>query len=147
MTKLERNKSIFECHKRGINQTAIGEIFFLGQSSVSQIIASMKNGDTEPKEETRGAKSKLTKEQKEQLKTLLSNSPKDYDFFTWNKWSIKSLIYKEFEVNFHENYIWVVMKCINYSSQKPQLKDYRKDAEKVKIFKEEKAEAIKKKLS
>ena len=145
MTKLARNQSIYECHKKGISQTSIGEIFSLGQSAVSQIIAAMKKGIGVAKEESRGLKSRLTKEQKEELKALLLKSPKDFGFFTWDKWSIKSLIKQKFEVDYHENYIWHLMKYINYSSQKPQVKDYRKDAEKVKNFKEKTAVFIKKK--
>ena len=33
MTKLERNKSIYECHKEGITQQTIGKIFSLGYPS------------------------------------------------------------------------------------------------------------------
>lgn len=144
MTKLERNKSIYECHKKGISQAEIGAIFFIGQSAVSQIITSIKNGGLEEKIRTNGRKSRLSDSEKEQLKSLLLKSPKDYGFFTWDKWSIKSLIKQEFGVDYHENYIWHIMKCINYSSQKPQLKDYRKNAKKVAEFKEKEAVAIKK---
>ena len=145
MTKLERNKSIYECHKKGITQKSIGEIFFIAQSTVNLIISSMKNGVIGEKKETRGLKSRLTDAQKNELKTFLLKSPKDYDYYTWDKWSIQSLIKQEFGVDYHENYIWQIMKCINYTSQKPQVKDYRKDAEKVKIFKEQTAVCIKKK--
>jgi len=146
MTKAERNKSIYECHKKGITQAVIGEIFFLAQSTVNLIISSIKNGTIEDEKEKRGLKSRLTDTEKENLKTLLLKSPKDYGFFTWDKWSIKSLIKQEFEVDYHENYICHLMKCIKYTSQKPQIKDYRQDAEKVKIFTEETAVSIKKKL-
>lgn len=144
MTKLARNKSIYECHKKGMSQTEIGEIFFITQGAVSQIITSIKNGGLEEKTTTRGLQSRLSDTEKEQLKSLLLKSPKDYGFFTWDKWSIKSLIKQEFDVDYHENYIWYLMKCINYSSQKPQVKDYRKDAEKVQVFKEKTAASIKK---
>ena len=40
MTKLERNKSIYECHKEGITQQTIGKIFSLAQSTVNLIIKS-----------------------------------------------------------------------------------------------------------
>ena len=86
----------------------------------------------------------FVQKEKEQLKSLLLKSPKDYGFFTWDKWSIKSLIKQEFGVDYHENYIWYLMKCINYSSQKPQIKDYRKNAKKVANFKEKEAVVIKK---
>ena len=145
MTKSERNKSIYECHKKGITQTSIGEIFSLAQSTVNLIINSVKNETIEDKKEKRGLKSRLTDTEKKKLKALLLKPPKDYGFFTWDKWSIKSLIKQEFEVDYHENYIWYIMKYIKYSSQKPQVKDYRKDAEKVKIFREETALSIKKK--
>ena len=145
MTKLERNKSIYECHKKGMSQTEIGEIFFIGQSAVSQIITAIKNGGLEEETTKTGPKSRLTNTEKEQLKSLLLESPKDYGFFTWDKWSIKSLIKQEFEVDYHENYIWYLMKCINYTSQKPQVKDQRKDAEKVEVFKSKTAVDIKKK--
>lgn len=145
MTKLERNKSIYECHKEGLTQQSIGKIFSLAQSTVNLIIKSMKNGFTEDKIENRGVKSRLTEAQKAELKSLLLKSPKDYGFFTWDKWSIKFLIKHEFEVDYHENYIWHLMKCINYTSQKPQVKDYRKNAEKVEVFKSKTAVDIKKK--
>ena len=144
MTKLARNKSIYECHKKGMTQTEIGEIFFITQGAVSQIITSIKNRGLEEKTATRGVQSRLSDTEKEQLKSLLLKSPKDYGFFTWDKWSIKSLIKQEFDVDYHENYIWHLMKCINYSSQKPQVKDYRKDAQKVQVFKEKTAVSIKK---
>jgi hypothetical protein len=38
MTNIERNKAIYECHKNGITQIIIGEIFSLAQSTVNQII-------------------------------------------------------------------------------------------------------------
>ena len=144
MTKLARNKSIYECHKKGMSQTEIGEIFFITQGAVSQIITSIKKRGLEEKTATRGLQSRLSDTEKEQLKSLLLKSPKDYGFFTWDKWSIKSLIKQEFEVDYHENYIWYLMKSINYSSQKPQVKDYRKDAQKVQVFKEKTAASIKK---
>lgn len=145
MTKNERNQAIYNCHKKGITQATIGEIFSLAQSTVNLIINTIKKGVASQEEETRGLQSRLTEADKEQLKAFLLESPKDYGFFTWDKWSIKSLIKQKFDVDYHENYIWYIMKCINFSSQKPQTKDYRKDAEKVKIFKEQTAESIKKK--
>jgi len=145
MTKIERNKAIYECHKKGITQTIIGEIFSIAQSTVNHILKSAKIGVFGPKEEKRGAKSKLTDDELENLKTILAKSPSNYGYISWNKRSIKDLIKKEFAVEYHENYIWYIMKCINFSSQLPQVQDYRKDQEKVDDFKEKKAPEIKKK--
>lgn len=145
MTNLERDKLILNCHKNGKTQREIGEIFSLSQSAISQIIIKMKNGNLENKTETRGVKSRLNDENLEELKTILSGSPQDYDYFIWNKWSVKSLISDKFGVEYHENYIWKIMQYINFSSQKPQKKDYRQSEKLVATFKEEKAGEIKKK--
>ncbi len=145
MSKLSRNQSIYECHKIGLPQTVIGKIFCLSQSTVCGILKSMKSGFDKEAKETRGVKSKLSAEQKEALKILLQDAPQDYGFFSWDKWSIQSIILEKFEVSYHENYIWEIMKSIKFSSQRPQPKDYRKDPEKVANFKEQKAPGIKKK--
>ena len=51
----------------------------------------------------------------------------------------------KFGVKYHENYIYKIMKYVNFTSQLPSTKDYRKNAEVVKAFKEERIPAIKKK--
>ena len=145
MTKFERDKLIYECHKNGMSQTEIGKIYGLSQSTISEIVIAIRNGFTGDKIETRGSKSRLNDEEKTKLKQILTCSPTDYGYFMWNKWSIKALISKEFGVDYHENYIWEIMKCIRFSSQLPIKKDYRKDEKKVEIFKTQKAEDIKKK--
>lgn len=144
MTKIERNKAIYECHKEGITQTVIGNIFSLSQGTVSQVIKFAKLGIFGPDEENRGATSKLTSAQFDELKTLLLKNPSDYGFHLWNKHSIKSLITSEFGVDYHENYIWHIMKCIGFSTQRAQLKDYRKNQQLVDDFKDKKAPEIKK---
>lgn len=147
MNLQERNAAIFECHKLGLNQTLIGQIFNKSQGTISKVIRQVKAGENIPKKETRGSKSKLSANQKEELKKLLDIAPTNYGYTIWDKWSIKDLLVKKFEVNYHENHIFRIMRCINFSSQKPQQKDYRQDAVKVSEFKEEKAPTIKKSRS
>lgn len=145
MTNFERNKLIEGCHNRGQTQKKIGEIFNLSQSSVSQILKSIKGKEKDDYIETRGVNSRLTEEQKKKLKLILKKDPSEYGFFLWNKWSIQSIIEQEFSISYHENYIYKIMKCINFTSQKPATKDYRKNEELVKNFKEKKIVEIKKK--
>jgi len=146
MVKYGRNKAIYGLYeKKGLSQEELGELFELSQSAVSKIIISMRNGAEQTKEERRGSKPKLKAAQKEWLKKMLSQSPKTYGYQVWDKWSIKSLIKQEFNVDYHENYIWEIMKSLRFSSQKPKKKDYRQNPELIKKFKEEKATAIKKK--
>lgn len=145
MNLQERNQAIFECHKEGLSQTVIGKIFKKSQSAVSKVISLVKSGGNIPKLETRGSKSKLSDSQKDKLKELLKEDPAEHEHTVWDKWSIKDIIFKEFEVKYHENSISKIMKCINFSSQKPQQKDYRQNPKKVAEFKEKKASEIKKK--
>lgn len=144
MTKSERNELIYNCHKNGKTQQEIGEIFKLSQSAVSKIIIAKRAGIPLPEQETRGVKSKLTDTQFKQLKKHLSKKPSEYGYKVWNKWSVRSLIQAKFGVKYHQNYIYKIMRHIRFSSQKPQLKDYRKKPEKVAEFKQEKAAEIKK---
>ena len=146
MTKYERNQAIYNCHKNELDQKTIGAIFSLSQSAISQIIKSMKNGAEPSSQERRGASSRLSPEPQEELSQYLRKPAQDYGYLTWNKHSIKALIQEKFEVAYHENYIYQVMRSIKFSSQKPQQKDYRQNAEQVAAFKEHKAVEIKKKL-
>lgn len=145
MKKIERNKLIEACHNRGKSQTEIGKIFNLSQSAVSKILISMKGKEIDDFEETRGAKPRLKESEKNELGSILNNLPTEYGFFVWNKWSIQSLIKKVFGISYHENYIYKIMKSINFSSQIPATKDYRKNEELVTNFKEEKIPIYKKK--
>jgi transposase len=144
MTKFERNKLIEGCHNNGKTQKEIGEIFGLGQSSISQILKSIKGKEKDDYIETRGGKPKLSDEQKKALELILRESPSEYGFFLWNKWSIQSIIKTKFGVSYHQNYIWKIMECINFTSQKPATKDYRQSEEKVAVFKDQKIIEIKK---
>lgn len=145
MTKFERNKKIYACHKNGKSQEEIGNFFGLSQSAISQIVIAERAGIPTPKPETRGVKRRLTDAQLELLKEHLSKSPSEYAYKVWDKWSVQNLIIDEFGIKYHENYIWKIMRFIKFSSQKPQAKDYRQDPKKVADFKKNKATQIKKK--
>lgn len=142
MSKKERNAAIYSCHDSGMKQVQIAKAFNIAQSTVSEILRAR---NTPEKAETRGVKPYLSEAQKIELSELLKGSPEEYGYYLWSKHSVKVLIEEKFKVSYHENYIWKLMKDIGFSSQKPQLRDYRKDEEKVKVFKEEKAFEIKKK--
>lgn len=144
MTKQERNKIIHARFQEGYSQKEIGSFYNLSQSAVSLIIVNIRNGVAEKKEETRGAKSRLSSLDMEKLAVLLKAIPSENGFNYWNKWSVKSLIKEEFGVDYHQNYIWRIMEKIGFSSQIPQEKDYRQSSEKVSNFKDEKIPEIKK---
>lgn len=145
MTKKERNELIYARHQEGYSQEEIGRFYNLSQSAISLIILNKKRNVPEKEEETRGAKSKMSKLQYEELKEVLNTQPASIiGFVHWDKWSIQALIKEKFGVSYHENYIWKIMKKIGFSSQVPQKKDYRQDAAKVEEFKSTKGLEIKK---
>jgi len=146
LPNFERNESIYKCHEKDISQAEIGEIFDLSQSRISLIIIALKNGTAATGKETRGSKSKLSDSQKADLALLLEDSPHDYGYTVWNKWSIQSLIRDEFGVDYHENYIFQIMRDIKFSSQKPKKKDYRQDPVKVARYKEQTVPEIQQKV-
>lgn len=135
---------LYARYEEGYSQKEIGKFYGLSQSRVSSIILSIKNGTANLEKKKRGVKSRLDKADLEKLKLLLENKEEKETSQIWNKWSIKKLIQENFGVDYHQNYIWKIMEKIGYSSQLPQMKDYRKDAEKESYFKSNKASEIKK---
>lgn len=147
MTTEKRNKLIYERHKEGISQKEIGRLYGLSQSAVSKIIIAAREGVFCLQKETRGSKPRLSKNDKMKLVQYMRiKKATDYGFAAdlWTKWSLQAMITDVFGVHYHENYIWSIMKELGFSSQKPILKDYGKDAKKVKAFKVKRARYIKK---
>ena len=138
MTKKERNRLIRARYEEGYSQAEIGKFYGLSQSAVSLILNSTEE-EEEKKEGRRGAKSKLSTLQMDELKKELESPPDEGQGFRyWNKWSVQALIKDKFGVEYHHNYIYVLMKQIGHTSQLPQKKDYRQDPEKVRKYKEQK---------
>lgn len=144
MKKEERNRLILSRYEAGYSQEEISKFYGLSQSAISLIIVKKRKGIEGEEIDGRGAKSRLSELDLEELKRLLSLSDEE-DFKYWNKWSVQKLIEDNFGVKYHQNYIWSIMERIGYSSQLPQKKDYRKDLKKVEFFKTEKTKEIKKK--
>lgn len=144
MKKEERDALIYARYQEGYSQAEIGKFYGLCQSSISAILLAKKRGVPPRTKETRGAKSRLSAQDLEQLREILNKPMEDGSFPYWNKWSVKQIIKETFHVDYHENYVWKLMEKINFTSQRPQKKDYRQDAEKVEGFKNKDAPAIKK---
>ena len=144
MKKEERDALIYARYQEGYSQAEIGKFYGLSQSRISAIVLAKKRGIAPRTEETRGAKSRLSAQDLEQLREILNKPMEDESFAYWNKWSVKQLIKDTFDVDYHENYIWKLMEKINFTSQRPQKKDYRQDPQRVEGFKNKEAPAIKK---
>ena len=142
MTKRERNLLIVQQYETGkYSQSEIGTFYNLSQKMVSHILLHRDGWQLEDKPENRGVKSKLSASDLEKLKELLSESSHSS---YWTKKTVKKLIFEHFAIDYHPNYIWKLMQKIGFTSQRPSLKDYRQDPEKVKVFKKETIPSIKK---
>ncbi len=144
MKKEERDALIYARYQEGYSQAEIGKFYGLCQSRISAILLEKKRGIPPRSVETRGAKSRLSGQDLEQLREILNKSNEDESFPYWNKWSVKQIIKDTFDVDYHENYIWKLMEKMNFTSQRPQKKDYRQQSEIVGRFKNKDAPAIKK---
>jgi len=144
LKKEERDALIYARYQEGYSQAEIGKFYGLCQSRISAILLEKKRGIPPRSVETRGAKSRLSDQDLEQLREILNKPMEDESFPYWNKWSVKQIIKDTFDVDYHENYIWKLMEKMNFTSQRPQKKDYRQQSEIVERFKNKDAPAIKK---
>lgn len=143
MTKSERNALIYARYQEGYGQEELGKFYNLSQSSISLILKKKELGIGDQEVETRGRKPRLSDSELLLLEELLKY-PEKQRVSHWNKWRIKALIKEAFGVDYHENYVWSIMKKIGFTSQRPQIKDYRQDLKAVEEFKETTAKNLKK---
>jgi putative transposase len=73
------------------------------------------------KRKAAGSASKLSKSQKQKLKRMLDRGALAYGFPTdrWTLARVQRLIKKEFEVNYHPNYLNRLLRNLGFSPQKP----------------------------
>ncbi len=82
----------------------------------------------------RGAKSKLTKEQKKKIYDLVVDGPEKYGFDcgVWNSPMIAEVIFREFNVTYNPRYLCRLLKKIGLSFQKAAFEAERTDDNKKK---------------
>ena len=93
-----------------------------------------------------GKKPFLSKSQEEQLKGYLDKGASCFGFIGdfWTQKRVSRLISEQFSVDLKPRSCGDLLKRMNYTLKKPQLKSYDQKAEKVKEWKEEKIPEIKK---
>ncbi len=133
-----------------MSQSEIAEIVGCSQPYISKIITSYQlSGDsifTESRKNN-GTLSALSATDLAKLADLLQQSPTEYGYEgeLWTKYRIVDMIERYFNISYHPNSIYVLMKKIKFSAQKPILKDYRQDSSKVEEFVSQKMPELKKK--
>ena len=108
----------------GYSNAEIGRVLGASRQSVSgwyQIWK--KQGAQGLTYETPGPKSRLTKEQLEEIAQELLKGPEahGYDTQLWTLARIADLIEKVTGVEYHPNYVWHILKQMDWSCQKPEL--------------------------
>ena len=78
-----------------------------------------------------GRPSRLSNEQKEELKQLLLAGPLESGFSTdlWTCSRVAELIEREFGVKYHEDHVWRILRQLGMSCQKPERQPREQDPE------------------
>lgn len=136
-----RRLIIIRLDEKGMKQFEISDIVGCCQSLVSQVINSYNNQGYSgiASGEHKGAKSRLNKSNKESLKKFLGKGAKHFGFATdgWTRKYVRCLIEQKFGVSYTLQQISNILAELNYTLQKPQRKDPRKEEEAVKEWKEQ----------
>ena len=146
-----RNRTLVELYESGKTQKEIASLMDCSQAWVSKVLRRYRIEGPKgllSKGKAKGATSKLTILQLENLKQLLLEGALNHGFVTdnWTRERIAALILKKFEVSYHPAHISWVMRKIGYSKQKPITHSYRKDKEAVEEWKTKTLPALKKSI-
>ena len=131
-----------ELRTKGWKVNKIAEAFGIERETVSRWISKAeKYGKNSLKSrKAKGAKPKLSIEQKEEIINCLKKSAMEFDFETplWTSKRVKQLILKKFNISIHISKICQWFKKIGLSPQKPEKESPKKDNKLIKRwFKEE----------
>lgn len=146
-----RRQMIIRLHEEGHLQSKIGELLDLTQSYVSRILRSYDQRGARALEVStgKGAVSRLTKDQKEQLCAILDAGAIACGFegAIWTSKRVKRVIEEQFAVSYSQRQVDRILKQLNYTRQKPQKVDYRQSSVAVENWKTEGLPALKKSQS
>lgn len=144
MDRASRYEMVYKLREEGMSQQKIGRLLSISQSRVSQILkrpplSLPQWGGYKP--------SKLTHQQQQDLVGYLEQGAEAFGFEgeVWSGKRVKVLIKEKFGVDYHHDSIPDILHKLGYSFQNPKVRDGRRDAEQVKLFKEERLPELKKK--
>lgn len=132
-------RNLAEC--TSLSQTEIAKVAGISQGRVSQII----NEPEDYQPAKRGRKPKMTKEQKEELKTVVENGSKaaGYENDGWSATRIQETIKNYFDIEYSLMWVVLFLRTIGYSRKKRVRKNGRQDPEKLKDWQENRLPALK----
>lgn len=134
--------------KKGYEKKEIANIIGLSRTNVFRWINRFKEEGIEGlKDKQRsGRPQKIKKEKKEKLKDDLKSSPKNFGYKE-DTWTTKLILFhlkNNYNVSYHEGYIQRFLRSIGFELKKPRPKNYKRNEEEVKQYKQLMWEYLKK---
>ena len=143
-----RRRRAWELSQQGWSQKKIAQALGVTEGAVSQW---MKVAREQGEERLRGKiaagpAARLTKEQLEQLPSLLEQGAEAHGFAgeVWTTERVAGLINKQFGVSYHPAHISRVLKASKYSVQQPIERATQRDEQAIKTWKDERWPHLKK---
>jgi transposase len=143
-----RRKFGVEMYKNGFNEFQVAEACGVKQPSVSRWVkAEREEGEDGLKSKPVPGRSRLDDAQKEELKKLVTKSPKEFGFEAelWTSPMVAILIKDQFGVSYHEGNVRKILRSLGLSSQKPIKRATQRDEEEIARWVKEEWPWIKKK--
>ena len=144
-----RFELIVKLFKEGKTQKSISELVNCSQAWVSKVLKRHREqGDLGLKVKAWIPKkpSRLDEQQFASLRIMLINGAVNYGFSTdnWTRNRIASLIEESWKVNYHPSHISKIMKKMDFTTQKPKTRSYRKNEQEVQEWKDTQIGLLKK---
>jgi len=136
-----RRLRAWELKQQGWNQREIARALGVTEGAVSQWIKRGREGGVEAlrKRSSPGAPSRLSEEQRTQLKELLAQGAPAHGFRgeVWTCQRVVEVIRKEFGVVYHPAHVSRLVRRLGLSLQKPQRRANQRDEEAIERWKQE----------
>ena len=124
----------YEMIEKGMKNSVISGELHVDRRTVYNWRLRMEKDIDWKRRKQKGARSRLTNDQKEKLKKIIEEGALAHGYPT-DLWTLKRMaevIDKEFGVHYNTAYIWQILDSMGYSSQMPVTKAIEKDSEYVK---------------
>jgi transposase len=143
-----RRLRAWELKQQGWNQREIARALGVTEGAVSQWIKRGREGGVEAlrKRTSPGAPSRLSEEQRTQLKELLAQGAPAHGFRgeVWTCQRVVEVLRKEFGVVYHPAHVSRLVRRLGLSLQKPQRRANQRDEEAIERWKQERWPELKK---
>lgn len=126
-----KRKHGYEMLREGKKRSVIAAKLGVDRKTVYNWSMRMEKGIDWKNRKQKGAKSRLSPEQKGKLKKIIDSGPGEYGYDTdiWTLKRIAEVIQNEFGVEYNTTYVWQILRAMNYSAQMPLATAMEKNPE------------------